>query len=323
MLQQGVLTHWFWIVLFLGLTACQNKITSRTGASDVNQIQRVLFLGNSITYSGQYIADIEAYYRLVHPTLEIEWINVGLPSETVSGLSEQGHADGAFPRPDLHERLERVLKQTQPDLVFANYGMNDGIYQPFDTARFEKFQSGMIKLHEAVVGHGAKIVHLTPPVYDEVKGGKTGYDEVLRRYSLWLLGQEQTNRWLVVDIHGPMKAYLEEKRHKDPSFSLAADGVHPGDEGHWLIAREILIFLGENHANDVESIQAILKDYPNSGAVIHAVREKQQLMRDAWLTAIGHGRPGIKEGLSLEAAYEEAAKLQVRLDSLVLPITNY
>ena len=127
MLQQGILTHWIWIALFLGLTACQNKITSRTGASDVNQIQRVLFLGNSITYSGQYVADIEAYYRLVHPTLEIEWINVGLPSETVSGLSEEGHADGAFPRPDLHERLERVLKQTQPDLVFANYGMNDGI----------------------------------------------------------------------------------------------------------------------------------------------------------------------------------------------------
>src|SRR5690606_33458589 len=103
--------------------------------------------------------------------------------------------------------------------------------------------------------------------------------------SLWLLDQEQTKRWLVVDIHGPMKSYMEEKRRKDPSFSLAADGVHPGDEGHWLIAREILIFLGENHANDIESIQAILKDYPNSGAVIHAVREKQQLMRDAWLTA--------------------------------------
>lgn len=317
MLHRDILKHWIWIGLFLGLTACQTKLTSPTGSSEVNRIQRVLFLGNSITYSGQYIADIEAYYRLVHPTLQIEWINVGLPSETVSGLSEEGHADGAFPRPDLHERLERVLKQTQPDLVFANYGMNDGIYLPFDTARFEKFQSGMIKLHEAVVKQRAKIVHLTPPVYDEVKGGQSGYDDVLRRYSLWLLGQEQTERWLVVDINGPMKAYLEEKRRKDSSFHLAADGVHPGDEGHWLIAREILTFLGENHVNDAESIQAILKDYPNSGAVIQTVREKQQLMRDAWLTAIGHSRPGIKEGLPLEAAYEKAANLELCLDSLV------
>ena len=35
-----------------------------------------------------------------------------------------------IPRPDLHERLERVLTQTKPDLVFARYGMNDGIYLP-------------------------------------------------------------------------------------------------------------------------------------------------------------------------------------------------
>lgn len=317
MLQRFFRAHWISIVLVLGLTACQNIITSRTDSSDVNQIQRVVFLGNSITYSGQYVADIEAYYRLVHPTLQIEWINVGLPSETVSGLSEDGHAEGAFPRPDLHERLERVLKQTQPDLVFANYGMNDGIYLPFDTARFEKFQSGMTKLHEAVVKHGAKIVHLTPPVYDEANGGKTGYDDVLDRYSLWLLEQEQAKRWIIVDIHGPMKTYLKEKRVQDASFHLAADGVHPGDEGHWLIAREILMFLGENHADDVESIHAILQDYPNAEAVIHTVREKQQLMRDAWLTAIGHGRPGIKEGLSLEAAYAKAATLEAELDRLV------
>ena len=66
----------------------------------------------------------------------------GLPSETVSGLSEPGHAGGAFPRPDLHERLERVLEQTRPDLIVACYGMNDGIYHPFTEARFEKYQAG-------------------------------------------------------------------------------------------------------------------------------------------------------------------------------------
>lgn len=309
----NIVCLWF----LIGLGACQNSLTTRGEATAVGRIQRVVFLGNSITYSGQYIADIESYYRLTHPTLQIEWINVGLPSETVSGLSEEGHADGAFPRPDLHERLDRVLQKTKPDLVFANYGMNDGIYQPFDTARFEKFQAGMLKLHEVVVKHGTKIVHLTPPVYDETKAEEAGYVEVLHRYSLWLLEQEQAKRWLVVDIHGPMKAYLKEKRLQDASFHLAADGVHPGDEGHWLIAREILTFLGEYNVHDGKSIQDILRGYPDADGVIHTVREKQQLMRDAWLTAIGHSRPGIKEGLSLEAAYEKAAALDVMLDRLV------
>ena len=55
-------------------------------------------------------------------------INLGLPGETVTGLSEPGHP---FPRPNVHERFGRVLAGGKPDLVFACYGMNDGIYYPF------------------------------------------------------------------------------------------------------------------------------------------------------------------------------------------------
>lgn len=79
-------------------------------------VQRVVFLGDSITHSGFYVACIETYFLTRHPDRSIEFINLGLSSETVSGLSEEGHAGGAFPRPDLHERLARVLAQTKPDL---------------------------------------------------------------------------------------------------------------------------------------------------------------------------------------------------------------
>src|SRR5262245_13658459 len=100
--------------------------------------RRVVFLGDSITYSGQYIDYLEAYAVTRSPERHLEFINLGLPSETVSGLSEPGHAGGSFPRPDLHERLARVLALTQPDVVVACYGMNDGIYYPFAEERFEK-----------------------------------------------------------------------------------------------------------------------------------------------------------------------------------------
>src|SRR5207245_1329485 len=106
-------------------------------------VKRIVFLGNSITYAGNYIIDIEAYFITHYPGRHIEFVNVGLSSETVSGLTEPGHAGGRFPRPDLHERLDRVLAQTKPDLVFASYGMNDGIYMPFDTRRFSKFKEGI------------------------------------------------------------------------------------------------------------------------------------------------------------------------------------
>ena len=93
---------------------------------------------------------IDAYFVTRFPRRKIEFLNLGLPSETVSGLSEPGHAGGQFPRPDLHERLERVLEKTRPELVIACYGMNDGIYLPFDAERFRKFTNGLVLLRQRV-----------------------------------------------------------------------------------------------------------------------------------------------------------------------------
>jgi hypothetical protein len=91
-----------------------------------------------------------------------EFLDLGLPSETVSGLTEPGHAGRQFPRPVLRERLGRVLDGTKPDLIVACYGMNDGIYHSFSEARFERFKEGMRFLRESAATKGAKMLHVTP-----------------------------------------------------------------------------------------------------------------------------------------------------------------
>ena len=90
----------------------------------VEKAKRIVFLGDSITYGGHYVACIDAWLTMKHPGSERVVIKLGLSSETVSGLSEEGHAGGRFPRPNLHERLSRILAKTKPDLVLACYGMN-------------------------------------------------------------------------------------------------------------------------------------------------------------------------------------------------------
>lgn len=276
-------------------------------ASFPRKVHRILFLGNSITYDGKYIADIETYFKLRYPKRHYEFINVGLPSETVSGLSEPDHADGKFPRPDLHERLARVLAMTKPDLVFACYGMNDGIYMPFDEGRFLKFREGMLWLHKELVATGAMVIHLTPPVFDEQKGGHLGYAEVLDTYAGWLLQQKDSLAWKVGDIHFPMKRYLEERRRTDPSFAYAADGVHPDSLGHWIMARAVLNYLGE-HVEGGSAGDAF-KGYPHGLDIFGLIGEKQRLMKDAWLTATGHKRPGMNKGLPLREARKKEAEL--------------
>jgi hypothetical protein len=86
-------------------------------AAELPQEQRILFLGDSITQGGGYIEIIEAALIAQHPDSDKIIIPLGLSSETVSGLSEEGHAGGKFPRPDLHERLDRALEKAKPQLV--------------------------------------------------------------------------------------------------------------------------------------------------------------------------------------------------------------
>ena len=285
-------------------------------------VKRVVFLGNSITWAGMYVNDVAAYLTVQYPGRQFEFINVGLSSETVSGLSEEGHAGGSFPRPDLHERLARVLEQTKPDLVFACYGMNDGIYMPFDTGRFQKFKDGINWLHEEVVKTGARLIHLTPPYYDEARGKSVGYADVLDRYSDWLLERRQSSKWEVIDIHYPMKKYLDAHRKVDSAFglngfALAEDGVHPGETGHWIIARQILLYLGFKEAAQSPGIAESIQQIPNAVLLVAMVTRRQDIMRDAWLTATKHKRPGVPVGLPLTEAQAKADELMIEIKALL------
>lgn len=283
----------------------------------LQNIRRLIFLGDSVTYSGQYVELIEAYFVTRFPEQRIEFLNLGLPSETVSGLSEEGHAGGKFPRPDLRERLARVLENAKPELVIACYGMNDGIYLPFNEERFQKFKGGILWLREHLTMAGVKIIHVTPPTFDEVKGGHRGYANTLDRYSDWLLSQRASG-WDVVDLHGTMSRYLTEHRRRDPNFFLARDGVHCNDEGHWIIAKQILLHLGAKDLTDAEDARAMLAGQPDGEEILKLVREKQRMMKDAWLTDTGHKRPKMKPGLPLAEARAKEAELDKRIHELAV-----
>jgi lysophospholipase L1-like esterase len=86
--------------------------------------RRIMFLGDSITAAGMYVQYFEGYLLTRFPHKRFEIFSLGLPSETVTGLSEPDHP---WPRPNVHERLGRALERLKPDTVVACYGMNDGI----------------------------------------------------------------------------------------------------------------------------------------------------------------------------------------------------
>jgi lysophospholipase L1-like esterase len=314
----------------LALLAFVFAVTTRSVAAEpfslpptVAAAKRIVILGDSITYGGTYVDFVETVIRTRVPEWRGEILALGLSSETVSGLSENGHAGGKFPRPDLHERLARILAQTKPDLVVACYGMNDGIYFPFSEERFAKFRDGMLRLRAAVTAAGAKLIHVTPPIFDALPiaakvlpaGRETyptpfaGYNDVLVRYTAWLIAQ-RANDWNVIDAHGLMAASLANLRQKNPSFTFSKDGVHPDALGHAVIARAILTAWGLRP--DEGDLLAQLTTNPDS-ALLKLVRERRKLLMNAWLTATGHTRPGVPAGLPLAEAEAKAAALEEKM----------
>ena len=316
------LLHLTVVALWCALLPLRSATSDQSDSSDIPilppNVHRLVFLGDSITYSGQYVEFVEAYFVTRFPERHLEFLNLGLPSETVSGLSEDGHAGGKFPRPDLHERLARVLEKTKPDLVIACYGMNDGIYLRFSEERFEKFQAGIKQLREQVTTAGAKIIHVTPPTFDEVKGGHPGYGNALDRYSDWLLSQCAAG-WDVADMHGPMNRYLAGRRASDPKFFLAGDGVHCGETGHWLMAKQLLLHLGAKDLANADDPQAMLASCPHGPELLKLIQQRQRMTKDAWLTDVRHVRPGMNKGLPLPEATAKAAEIETQIRQVTAP----
>ncbi len=280
------------IAIFLVACMAHGSISAEpTPLELLRKSRRIVFLGDSITYAGGYVADFEAWLltqELDEPPMVI---NVGLPSETVSGLSEEGHAGGKFPRPELAERLARVLAATKPDLVFACYGINCGIYQPLDDERFQRYQQGIENLKRHVEAAGATLVLVTPPMFDDQRAKKPfSYDAVMDRYSKWLLSKRDDG-WLVVDLHGPMAAEVARRRETDPQFTFQGDAVHPNAAGHWCMAQQLIRWAGDEEAAKAKSPQEMLTAKKLPAAILDTVRGRQNVRRDAYLSEAGHRRP--------------------------------
>lgn len=295
--------------------------------------KRVVFLGDSITYGGEYAEFVETWLRLNYPEATTEFINMGLPSETASGLSEPGHAGGSFPRPGVHERLGRILEKAKPDLIVACYGMNDGIYYPLGDERFKAFQDGITKLREKAIAAGARVVHVTPPVFDSVPlKGRTlpaglaeykspfeGYNGVLDRYSEWLVAQ-RAQGWIVIDMHTAMNDYLAARRKETPNFALAGDGVHANSQGHWIIARSILAHFGAAEPIvSKDTPEGLLASDPRAADVLKLVQQRQRVQKDAWLTYAGHVRPGMSKGKPFPESEREAEAVGLKLRAILGP----
>lgn len=270
----------------------------------LKESKTILFLGDSITQAGTYVVNFDAWLVTKYPEKRFTVINGGLSSETISGLSEENHAGGRFPRPYLHERLERVLSKTKPDLIIACYGMNCGIYKELDEERFEKYRNGIIQLRTAAKEHGAEIVHVTPPIYDN--HGKSGfdYDSVLSAYSQWLVEQQEQG-WHVADLHSGMREKVDQAKKENPAFTIQKDKVHPNPAGHWMMTQCLISYFGDSESSKLQSVNELIDKNR-----LNAIKQRMQSYQKGLHAETKPLRPGVPKGGTLASATDAAKALE-------------
>ena len=200
--------------------------------------ERVAFLGDSITHGGRYVGYLQLFQSLRHPGCGTRIFNVG-----ISGDSARGG----------NQRLDWDLYSYKPDRVFIMFGMNDvgrGNYADAEPdakkaaarkASLDVYAENERKLVETLQAAGKKVVLMTSTPYDQYTTNKTANLAYCNEPGLANAAQVvrdlATARHLgLVDMHAPLTQIM--KGNLDVQF--CGDRVHPGAEGHLLMAAQVL-----------------------------------------------------------------------------------
>ncbi|GEP42356.1 SGNH/GDSL hydrolase family protein [Brevifollis gellanilyticus] len=198
---------------------------------------RVAIIGDSITEQKLYSRFIETYLLACTGRQDIKCFQFGWSGETAQGFSQ---------------RLENDLDVFKPTVATTCYGMNDGRYVPYDPsigANYEKWMRLVLtKLKEVGVKN---IVAGSPGAVDTrwfVKQSATAdqYNDNLahlRDVDRKLATEFQT---AFADVHAEMiNAMGPAKAKLGADYDVGGrDGVHPGANGHLLMAAAFLKGLG-------------------------------------------------------------------------------
>ena len=215
---------------------------------------RVVFLGDSITEQRLYTTYIEAYALTRHPDWTLQFRNVGWGGDT-SWLRQRAHPDEGrlfAAEPEAQAKmveesvgrgLGRDVLPLHPTFVTVKFGMNDHSYQPFRADIFGAYVRSQAEIGKDLKAAGARVAFLTPQPIEERRADpdKDDRNVSLRKFSDGLKEVAQKSDSRYVDQFDPYLAIMMQERSRNASaFIGGGDAVHPGPAGQTIMAWAVL-----------------------------------------------------------------------------------
>ena len=198
---------------------------------------RLAIVGDSITEQKQYSKFIETYLLACYPDLGIQTFQFGWGGERAPGFAN---------------RMENDLVPWKPDVVTTCYGMNDGSYRAYEPRIGQVYEEGMRRIIDRMKATGATVVVGSPGVVDSTtwSRNKPDFDQVYNQNLATLGGIARTlaeeNKFPHANVFDAMMTAMvsAKSEHGDEYPVAGRDGVHPGPNGHLVMAYAFLNALG-------------------------------------------------------------------------------
>ena len=205
--------------------------------------ERVVFLGDSITHGGRYVADLQFWWLLRHPDSNVKIFNAGICGQRANhGL----------------ERFDWDVAPLKPTRIFILFGMNDVSRDsrwapPYDAKKLQKqdellatYVKNMTALVKKCRDYGVSPTIITPTPYDqysprpEAKVAAGTDDPGLKRFAAAARELAQKEQLELVEFYDVLAPILK----ANPDRLFLKDRVHPAQEGHLLMANCVLKAMG-------------------------------------------------------------------------------
>jgi lysophospholipase L1-like esterase len=195
--------------------------------------------GDSITEQKIYSVFMEDYLLMCQPA----------SGQTIAQLGWGGETAGGF-----NGRLDSDLYPFKPTVVTTCYGMNDGHYVALTKDISDTYRQNQTAIVEALKKHGVRVIILgsskcvdstafhnnstqaPPDVYNQTLGALAAIDRDIA----------QKEGVVYADVYGAtLLAMQKSKAIYGPNYVFGGgDGIHPGPNGHLVMAYAFLKALG-------------------------------------------------------------------------------
>jgi len=210
--------------------------------------------GDSITEQKMYSVFIEDYLLACKPQAHVSTLQYGWGGETSWGFLA---------------RIDNDCLQFHPTIATTCFGMNDGGYAAPNPERMQKYREAMTGLADAFAKAGTRVVLGSPGCVDantfrNDPAQAEIYNQTLAAERDIVKQIAQEKHVPFADVYSAMHDVMDKAKAKyGPSYAVAGgDGVHPGANGHLVMAYAFLKALGCDG-----NIGTITVDLPSKKAI--------------------------------------------------------